>query len=166
MGPGSKVIIVTDGWPSALVATHAVGLHIKVGYIPVKLHSVFKPSNYRVTAWHAPSEFTAEGIGSVPLVLSGDTDFIAPLSDRLAGVQNLLLHARVTAGLGSRMRRHAMREARAQVDRVCHCHTPWRRAAMGSAADVEYIVGFRPSEAAWVPTESAPPCPGNCGTTS
>ena len=130
MGPGSRVIIVTDGWPSALLAARAVGLHITAGYIPVKLHSVFNPSNYRVTAWHAPSEFTAEGIGSVPLVLSGDTNFIAPLTDRLSGVQYLLLHARVPAGLGSRVRRHAVRKARAQVDKVCHTHAPWRRAAV------------------------------------
>ena len=159
MGPGSRVIIVTDGWPSALVAAHAVGLDIQAGYIPVKLHSVFKPSNYRVTAWHAPSEFTAEGIGSVPLVLSGDTSFIAPLADRLAGVENLLLHVRIRAGLGSRVRRHAAREARAQVDRVCHHHAQWRRADLGAAADVEHVVGFRPSESAWVPSNRNPTVP-------
>ena len=87
----SELTVVTDGWPSALIASRSLRLHVRAAYFPHRLHGGFNPSNCRLLEWKEPSDFDFRDLHGTTLIISGALPFVRRYSDRLTTVQSVVL---------------------------------------------------------------------------
>jgi hypothetical protein len=75
--PPLPFVIVSGGWPSALIALLALNLPVQSAYFPSKLHKYIKSSKCEVSLWKTPSTFSYDNVsGEVIFVVSGTSEFI------------------------------------------------------------------------------------------
>ena len=75
--PPLPFVIVSGGWPSALIALLALNLPVQSAYFPSKLHKYMKSSKCEVSLWKTPSTFSYDNVsGEVTFVVSGTSEFI------------------------------------------------------------------------------------------
>jgi hypothetical protein len=76
--PPLPFVIVSGGWPSALIALLALNLPAQSAYFPSKLHKYIKSSKCEVSLWETPSTFSYDNVsGEVTFVVSGTSEFIS-----------------------------------------------------------------------------------------
>ena len=150
------VTIVTDGWPSALIAAQALRMHVRAVYFPRRLHAGFDLRNYRVLEWKDPDDFEYRDLHGTTLILSGALSFVRRNCDRLTTVQSLILQVftpmeGVSAKEAKRSRAAITAFMRSQDLQV----GVWADARAGGCTDALYRVGFRSQfELDAVPTPS------------
>ena len=75
--PPLPILIISGGWPSALISVLALGLPLKAAYFPSRFHQYFKPSKHQIMAWSSPLDFTSTtNLGKVCFVISGTVKFL------------------------------------------------------------------------------------------
>ena len=125
--PNAPVVTtVTDGWPSSLIASQALILHVRAAYFPHRLHGGVNPSNFRLLEWKEPSDFDYRGLHETTLIISGALSVVRSYCDRLKTVQSVVLQVftpmeGVTAKAAKRARSEIstfLKEQDLQVERV------------------------------------------------
>ena len=84
--PPLPILIISGGWPSALISVLALGLPLKAAYFPSRFHQYFKPSKHQIMAWSSPLDFTSTtNLGKVCFVISGTVSFLRSILSELSG---------------------------------------------------------------------------------
>ena len=138
------VTIVTDGWPSALIAAQALRLSVRAAYFPHRLHGGFNPSNFRLLEWRKPRDFDYRDLHGTALIISGTLPFVRRYADRLTTVKSTVVHVFTPMeGVSTKAAKRAlsqiskfMKEQDLQVE-------SWHDARAGGCTDAFYEVGFR-----------------------
>ena len=93
VAPPLPFVIVSGGWPSALIALLALNLPVQSAYFPARLHKYIKSSKCEVLLWKIPSTFSYDNVsGEVIFVVSGTSAFICRVLSLLPseGVQRTI----------------------------------------------------------------------------
>ena len=142
--PG-PLVIISQGWPSALVAAQAQGLGVAGAFFPERYHELFKLNGSQ--SWHpvTPPRRILPPDGSI-FVLSGDLPFLQwCLEGGLDESVPLIAHVTLPTSVGGQSRRGRAhrRDACTFLRSLCGGECAIRDEDAGGATDARHLFGFR-----------------------
>lgn len=95
IAPPGPFVILSQGWPSMLIAALSLRLPVQGAFFPWKFHSLFKPTKLRLLAWHTFQAFDPSRLGNSILLLSGDISVVLQTLEALES-SRVIMHVDIT----------------------------------------------------------------------
>lgn len=137
------VVIVSQGWPSSLIAALSLGVPVEGAYFPYHLHKFFKPTKSRHIIWQSTASFNMSRHGDVIFIVSGSVDFLDDLWPKLRGTQSVIAQV-ITPMRDVSFKRlqYSRRVAHQWLSTRGLKTSTWSDELSGGSTDASFVFGF------------------------
>jgi len=141
--PVTSFVILSQGWPSAMIALSSLDLPVLGAYFPAHYHRFFNSTNMKMGHGNVPQDFDNAQYADMTYVISGSAFFIDFwLSTHCIGHWSIIHCEMPLQGSSKRMMSHLMHEGRGVLNTHHVGHSVWSNELFGGGTDASFLFGF------------------------